>query len=75
MSAEIQHKILGLLYEQWYKNYITGSSIQELIQLSDYSQNELNQSLSQNARYTQNLFCECCGMRLRASPRICKEKA
>ena len=45
MSVEIQHKILELLYEQWYKNYITGLSIPALIQLSDYGQNEVNQAI------------------------------
>ena len=45
MSAGIQHKLLELLYEKWYTNYITGSSINDLIQLSNCAQNEVNQAL------------------------------
>lgn len=45
MSAELQQKILGLLYEQWFKNYITGLSVSGLIQLSNFGQNEVSQAV------------------------------
>ncbi len=45
MSSEIQLKILGLLYEQWFKDYIAGVSVQYLVSQLGNDENEISQSL------------------------------
>jgi len=45
MNNEIAMKILELLYEQWFKDYLNGISIYTLISKVAYSENEILQTL------------------------------
>ncbi len=43
MSLEARQKILGLLYEQWFKNYLVGLSLHRLVELLGLEQNDVSQ--------------------------------
>jgi hypothetical protein len=45
VSFELQLKILGLLYEQWFKDYIAGVSVQHLVSKLGREENDISQSL------------------------------
>jgi len=45
MNNEIAIKILGLLNEQWYKDYLNGISFHTLTSKLSYPENEILQTL------------------------------
>jgi hypothetical protein len=45
MSVAVQEKILGLLYDQWFKDYVLGASLEALVLQLDISDVEVYQAL------------------------------
>ena len=45
MSVAVQEKILGLLYDQWFKDYVLGASLEALVSQLDISDVEVYQAL------------------------------
>ena len=43
MNVEIADKIIELMYEKWFKDFVVGYSKPELIRETGYEENQINQ--------------------------------
>jgi hypothetical protein len=60
VNIEIASKVLELMYEKWFKDFVIGFSKPELIRESGYEENQINQAIG---------FLESEGLTYKNNPR------